>query len=60
MPFGLANVPATFQNIMNEIFKDMFDQGVVNYLDNILIYSRSEEDHIAQIKKVWSAYRNTN
>ena len=52
MPFGLANAPATFQNMMNEIFKNMINHGVVIYLDDILIYSRSEEDHIALTKKV--------
>ena len=52
MPFGLANAPATFQNMMNEIFKDMIDHGVVIYLDDILIYSRSEEDHLALTKRV--------
>ena len=39
MPFGLANAPATIQNMMNEIFRDMIDLGVVIYLDDILIYS---------------------
>ena len=37
MPFGLANAPATFQNMMKEIFKDMIDLGIVIYLDDILI-----------------------
>ena len=50
MPFGLANVPATFQNMMNEIFKDMIDLGVVIYFDDILIYSKNEADHIALVK----------
>ena len=52
MLFGLANAPATFQNIMNEIFKDMTDLGVVTYLDDILIYSENEVDHLAQVKRV--------
>ena len=52
MPFGLANAHATFQNMMNEIFKDMINHGVVIYLDDILIYSRSEEDDIALTKEV--------
>ena len=39
MLFGLANAPATFQNMMNEIFKNMINLGVVIYLDDILIYS---------------------
>ena len=51
MPFGLANAPATFQNMMNEIFKDMSDSGVVIYLDDILIYSEYEVDHIALVKR---------
>ena len=52
MPFGLANTPATFQNMMNEIFRDMIDLGVVIYLDDILIYSENEQDHVALVKRV--------
>ena len=52
MSFGLANAPATFQNIMNEIFRDMIDLGIVIYLDDILIYSESKQDHIALVKQV--------
>ena len=37
MPIELANAPATFQNMMNEIFRDMIDLGVVIYLDDIRI-----------------------
>jgi hypothetical protein len=39
MPFGIANAPASFQNMINEIFKDMIDLGIVAYIDDILIYS---------------------
>ena len=53
MPFGLANAPATFQNMMNKIFKDMIDHGVVIDPDDIFIYSTCEEDHIALTKIVW-------
>ena len=52
MPFGLANAPATFQNMMNEIFRDMINLGVVIYLDDILIYSENEQDHVALVKRV--------
>ena len=52
MHFGLANAPATFQNMINEIFRDMIDLGVVIYLDNILIYSENEQDHVALVKRV--------
>ena len=52
IPFGLANAPATFQNMMNEIFRDMIDLGVVIYLYDILIYSENEQDHVALVKRV--------
>jgi hypothetical protein len=46
MYFGLTNSPATFQMMMNEIFQDLITQGVVSiYLDNILIYTTSLEEH---------------
>ena len=54
MPFGSANAPPMFQNMMNEIFKDMIDLGVNIYLDDILIYSENEADDIALLKRVLS------
>jgi hypothetical protein len=45
MPFGLSNAPATFQNMMNHIFQDFLDLGLIVYLDNILIYAETEEEH---------------
>ena len=50
MPLGLANTPAMFQNMMNDIFNDMIDLGVVIYLDDILIYVENEADYIALCK----------
>ena len=52
MPFGLANAPAMFQNMMNEILRDMIDLGVIIYLDDILKYSENEQDHVALVKRV--------
>jgi hypothetical protein len=43
MPFGIANASALFQNMINKIFKDMIDLGVVAYIDDILIYSQTIE-----------------
>jgi hypothetical protein len=45
MPFGLSNAPATFQNMINHIFRDLLDLGLIVYLDNILIYAETEEEH---------------
>ena len=52
MPFGLVNAPATFQAMMNKILREFLDHGVVVYLDDILIYSDSEEEHIELVCKV--------
>ena len=52
MPFELANAPATFQNMMKEIFRDMIDLGVIICLDDILIYSENVQDHAALVKRV--------
>jgi hypothetical protein len=46
MYFGLTNGPATFKTMMNEIFQDLITEGVISvYLDNILIFSNSLEEH---------------
>ena len=52
MPFGLVNAPATFQAMMNRILREFLDHGVVVYLDDVLLYSKSLEDHREFIKQV--------
>ena len=54
MPFGLSNAPATFQRMMNRIFFDLLDNGVLCYLDDLLVYSRTIEEHHALLDKVFS------
>ena len=52
MPFGLCNAPATFQSMMDHILHDLLDEGVVVYLDDILIYSETQEEHERLVKEV--------
>ena len=54
MPFGLSTAPATFQRMMNNIFFDLLDHGVLVYLDNILIYSKTIEEHVVLLDKVFA------
>ncbi|GBG81622.1 hypothetical protein CBR_g32614 [Chara braunii] len=56
MPFGLCNIPGTFQHAMNRIFHDYLDKFVIVYLDDILIF-RTVEEHVAHLDKVLSLLR---
>lgn len=53
MFFGLCNSPAIFQMMMNDLFKDMIDEGwLVIYMDDMLIFSKDMKSHREQIKRV--------
>ena len=52
MPFGLTNTPSTFQDMMNHILSDLLDVGVLAYMDDILTYAKTEEEHDRLVKEV--------
>jgi hypothetical protein len=57
MPFGLTNVPAYFMNLMNKVFMEELDRFVIVFIDNILVYSRSVEEHGQHLKVVLEKLR---
>ncbi|GBG69889.1 hypothetical protein CBR_g4717 [Chara braunii] len=57
MPFGLTNAPATFETAMNDIFRDILKEYLLVYLNDILVYSRTLEDHIRYLRDVLQRLR---
>jgi hypothetical protein len=52
MSFGLTNAPAYFMYLMNKVFMESLDKFIVVFIDDILVYSRSEEEHEKHLRLV--------
>jgi len=57
MPFGVTNAPAIFMDYMNWIFRPFLDKFVVAFIDDILIYSRTREEHAEHLRTVLNILR---
>ena len=58
MPFGLTNAPVAFMDLMHRVFQPYLDQFVVVFVDDILIYSKSEKEHEYHLRVVLQALRD--
>jgi hypothetical protein len=58
MSFGLTNVPAYFMYMMNKVFMEYLDKFIVVFIDDILVYSRNEEEHEGHLRLVLQKLRD--
>ena len=57
LPLGLCNAPSTFQRLMNNVLGDYVDKFALVYLDDILVYSKNENEHEAHLRLVFDRLR---
>ena len=57
MPFGLTNAPAAFMDLMNRVLRPMLDKSVIVFIDDILVYSKTEDEHKEHLREVLETLR---
>ena len=60
MPFGLKNVGATYQRLMNKMFASKIRKNVQVYVDDMLVKSQREEDHLKDLEETFDTLRSYN
>nr|KAJ0193903.1 hypothetical protein LSAT_V11C800436920 [Lactuca sativa] len=58
MPFGLTNAPTVFMDLMNRVCSSMLDRSVIAFIENILVYSRSREQHKEHLREILGVLRS--
>jgi hypothetical protein len=57
MPFGLKNAPATFQRVMDNVLKELQEKICCVYMDDIIVFSTSLQEHISNLKLIFKRLR---
>ena len=57
MSFGLTNAPVAFMNLINRVFRPFLDRFIIVFIDDILVYSKSDEEHVMHLRVVLQTLR---
>lgn len=60
MPFGLKNAPATFQRMINEVLKDYINKICLVYMDDVIVFSTTLDEHILNLKQIFKKFQEYN